>query len=538
MVGRKAKDTIWSCEHEDQTCYIRLPQGKSATGVLSLWHLDVLEAPNPNHGLLPITTPYATVTFDKLLQVFLAVYGNTLDAKGLMPSRENVRGIFLNYTDKNGQRVATAMYSSSDSIKNSHVFRSTYLEENPLPCTCGCNQSHHGPSAILILDSNSLVQRKKDASEESTMTYSMLYQDDPMVKIKAFPTSVFVPLIVQQEINSLSATTALLKVNAALAQETKEKEKALKDLQEKEVTMNDMNDAIEEAMKLEDEATDKYNKLVKKIDKLEMQNAKKIDKLAVKNAKKVAALETRNKDLKAEIKADVRDHAYEKKGQEATGERYRRREEENEKLKTKNKTLEENNKSLRDDVRTLRTEITTSRSDLTIARQGYERELNGLRLEVRNLKMQAGKEVEKSQIRTAAYNDLMLRIRRVALNDTIATKERAIINGRLNNARAHFNNQDHYRVLQDIDQLLQQMDKFPTPPTIQEFEMRMNGILSNSAYTVPVKVVARPNVSAGVMLNGQLPRPPNSVSANPFSQGVQPNPERDAKKRKIDETDK
>lgn len=210
MVGRKAKDTIWSCEHEDQTCYIRLPQGKSATGVLSLRHLNFLEAPSPNHGLLPITTPYATVTFDKLLQVFLAVYGNTLDAKGLVPSRENVRGIFLNYTDKNGQRVATATYSSSDSIKNSHVFRSTYLEENPLPCTCGCNQSHHGPSAILILDSNSWVQRKKDASEESTMSYSMLYQDDPMVKIKAFPTSVFAPLIVQQEINSLSATTALL----------------------------------------------------------------------------------------------------------------------------------------------------------------------------------------------------------------------------------------------------------------------------------------------------------------------------------------
>lgn len=312
--------------------------------------------------------------------------------------------------------------------------------------------------------------------------------------------------------------------NLVLAAERQEKEQALKELQVLKDDNTEMDKAIEDLMKDQDKASDEYRALTRKFSKLE-----------VKNATKVADLEAKNKDLRAKIKAEIKDHEYEKKGQQATRERCKKWETETETLKTKNKMLEENNRSLREEVRVLRIENTASRSNVTIAQQGYNREIDGLRLQVQNLEVQAGKDFETNRTQRSVYNDLVLRIRRVVAKEMIATKGRTTIQDRLDNALIHFENQDQYQVLREIDRLLQQMAEFPIRLTIQEFEIHTNGILRNPAYTVPVQAAARPNAGVGVILNGHLPRPTNMFPANPLNQGLRPDAQRDAKKRKIDD---
>lgn len=501
MVGRNGTGTAWLCEHNDQTCFIRLPQDKSTTEALSLRHLDVLDAPNPNHGLLHIATPFSTVTFDKLLQLFIVAYGNTFEAKGFDLSKDKIRGIFLNYTDKKGQRLASTMYTPSQSIRNSGVFRSTSLEGNPLPCTCGCNRSHHGPSIILILDSNSWVLRKKDASEESTVSYSMVYKDDPMAKIKAFPASVFVPLLVQQE--------------KALAAQTTEKKIAMEYFEDGEKENTKLNEKIETLTKEMQRLSVDNKDLEGRIELLTQQLDSQVETAPVEKLDKdKELLQAEVQKLKVEVQEPGAKYhnsqvfrKVENKAKAVIQGKKDKLEVKNEALVTKNKTSEVKSEAFKKALENLQKQVATAKSISNATEQARSKELGDLRSRVQLLEAQNRHGAAAKQNLTTLYNDLHRRIRRVALNDFTAAKERSVINQRLRNVQGYLDNAKYDLVLQEVRGLLQQMSRFPIHSTVQEFQVHLDDVLSNSAYSNPIRVIG----------------------------GLHSNSERNTKKRKIDE---
>lgn len=301
LFGHKTDGKTWACE-QHQSCPIRLPRDRlSKFGALKLRHVVIPDAPSPNHGFIQLAYPNAVVTFDQLLKSFTTAYSETLEAKDYALSKNTVTAILINFTEKNGRRVTSPPLAPNTSVRNNDFLKSACLRDNPSACDCGCGQEHHGPSLTLILNGDLWDKRGGNNFDTSDKSYIFTYKDNPLDKVRAFPTSNLVPLIVQREVLIMEAA-------ANTTTEREAKDKALQDLKVVQMRTAEIGQEGKLLLSKQENFTERIGELRTFLDKLKIKHSKMKDNFEQQNAD----LSLRNKELLSEnvaLKKQVEEHS-------------------------------------------------------------------------------------------------------------------------------------------------------------------------------------------------------------------------------------